>query len=85
MKAPNWFKISEQWIYFSLIAALSSVLIYLSIPNGAHFNYTYRLGQIWLEEDLYSPQDFVLPKSKKTQSNKKNVWLLLQDRPTHFF
>ena len=65
MKAPNWFKISEQWIYFSLIAALSSVLIYLSIPNGAHFNYTYRLGQIWLEEDLYSPQDFVLPKSNQ--------------------
>jgi len=29
--------------------------------------------------------DFVLPKSKKTQSNKKNVWFLLQDRPTHFF
>ena len=50
---------------FSLIAALSSVLIYLSIPNGAHFNYTYRLGQIWLEEDLYSPQDFVLPKSNQ--------------------
>ena len=65
MKAPNWFKISEQWIYFSLIAALSSVLIYLSIPSGAHFSFNYRLGQIWLEEDLYSPQDFVLPKSSQ--------------------
>ena len=66
MKAPKWFQISEQWLYFSLIASLLCILIYFSIPNGAHFNYTYRLGQIWLEEDLYSPQDFVFLKVIKS-------------------
>ena len=52
MKAPNWFRISEQWLYYSLIAMVASALIYISIPSGAQFKYDYRLGQIWLEEDL---------------------------------
>lgn len=72
MKAPNWFRISEQWLYYSLIAMVSSVLIYISIPSGAQFKYDYRLGQIWLEEDLMAPQDFVLQKSdEELESDRK--------------
>ena len=72
MKAPNWFRISEQWLYYSLIATVSSVLIYISIPSGAQFKYDYRLGQIWLEEDLVAPQDFVLQKSdEELESDRK--------------
>ena len=72
MKAPNWFRISEQWLYYSLIAIVSSALIYISIPSGAQFKYDYRLGQIWLEEDLVAPQDFVLQKSEEElESDRK--------------
>ena len=72
MKAPNWFRISEQWLYYSLIAMVASALIYISIPSGAQFKYDYRLGQIWLEEDLVSPQDFVLQKSdEELESDRK--------------
>lgn len=72
MKAPNWFRISEQWLYYSLIATVSSALIYISIPSGAQFKYDYRLGQIWLEEDLVAPQDFVLQKSdEELESDRK--------------
>ena len=72
MKAPNWFRISEQWLYYSLIAMVSSALIYISIPSGAQFKYDYRLGQIWLEEDLVAPQDFVLQKSdEELESDRK--------------
>ncbi len=72
MKAPNWFRISEQWLYYSLIAMVASTLIYISIPSGAQFKYDYRLGQIWLEEDLISPQDFVLQKSdEELESDRK--------------
>ena len=79
MKAPKWFQISEQWLYFSLIASLLCILIYFSIPNGAHFNYTYRLGQIWLEEDLYSPQDFVLPKSDQELAADREFLIKTKD------
>ena len=65
MKAPNWFKISEQWIYYALISTIAGVLIFFSIPTGAQFQYDYRLGQIWLAEDLVAPQDFVLPKTQE--------------------
>ena len=72
MKAPNWFRISEQWLYYTLIAMVSSALIYISIPSGVQFKYDYRLGQIWLEEDLVAPQDFVLQKSdEELQSDRK--------------
>ena len=72
MKAPNWFRISEQWLYYSLIAMVASALIYISIPSGAQFKYDYRLGQIWLEEDLVAPQDFVLQKSdEELESDRK--------------
>lgn len=72
MKAPNWFRISEQWLYYSLIAMVSSALIYISIPSGTQFKYDYRLGQIWLEEDLVAPQDFVLQKSdEELESDRK--------------
>jgi putative nucleotidyltransferase with HDIG domain len=72
MKAPNWFRISEQWLYYSLIAMVASALIYISIPSGAQFKYDYRLGQIWLEEDLEAPQDFVLQKSdEELESDRK--------------
>lgn len=72
MKAPNWFRISEQWLYYSLIAMVASALIYISIPSGAQFQYDYRLGQIWLEEDLVAPQDFVLQKSdEELESDRK--------------
>lgn len=72
MKAPNWFRISEQWLYYTLIAMVASALIYISIPSGAQFKYDYRLGQIWLEEDLVAPQDFVLQKSdEELESDRK--------------
>ncbi len=72
MKAPNWFRISEQWLYYSLIAMVASALIYISIPSGAQFKYDYRLGQIWLEEDLVASQDFVLQKSdEELESDRK--------------
>ena len=72
MKAPNWFRISEQWLYYSLIAMVASALIYITIPSGAQFKYDYRLGQIWLEEDLVAPQDFVLQKSdEELESDRK--------------
>ena len=72
MKAPNWFRISEQWLYYSFIAMVASALIYISIPSGAQFKYDYRLGQIWLEEDLMAPQDFVLQKSdEELESDRK--------------
>ena len=72
MKAPNWFRISEQWLYYSLIATVACALIYISIPSGAQFKYDYRLGQIWLEEDLVAPQDFVLQKSdEELESDRK--------------
>lgn len=72
MKAANWFRISEQWLYYSLIAMVASALIYISIPSGAQFQYDYRLGQIWLEEDLVAPQDFVLQKSdEELESDRK--------------
>jgi putative nucleotidyltransferase with HDIG domain len=72
MKAPNWFRISEQWLYYSLIATVASALVYISIPSGAQFKYDYRLGQIWLEEDLVAPQDFVLQKSdEELESDRK--------------
>ena len=72
MKAPNWFRISEQWLYYSLIAMVASALIYISIPTGAQFKYDYRLGQIWLDEDLVAPQDFVLQKSdEELESDRK--------------
>jgi putative nucleotidyltransferase with HDIG domain len=72
MKAPNWFRISEQWLYYFFIAMVASALIYISIPSGAQFKYDYRLGQIWLEEDLISPQDFVLQKStEELESDRK--------------
>jgi len=51
---------------------VSSALIYISIPSGAQFKYDYRLGQIWLEEDLVAPQDFVLQKSdEELESDRK--------------
>ncbi|HCP41435.1 MAG TPA: hypothetical protein DIT65_06540 [Cryomorphaceae bacterium] len=72
MKAPNWFRINEQWLYYSLIVIVATVLIYISIPSGAKFEYDYRLGQIWLEEDLIAPQDFVLEKSdEELESDRK--------------
>jgi len=59
-------------LYYSLIAMVSSALIYISIPSGAQFKYDYRLGQIWLEEDLVAPQDFVLQKSdEELESDRK--------------
>ena len=63
MKALHRLKISEQWLYYALISAVSGVLIYMCLPMGAQFQYDYRLGQLWLAEDLLAPQDFVLPKS----------------------
>lgn len=51
---------------------VASTLIYISIPSGAQFKYDYRLGQIWLEEDLVAPQDFVLQKSdEELESDRK--------------
>jgi len=51
---------------------VASALIYISIPSGAQFKYDYRLGQIWLEEDLVAPQDFVLQKSdEELESDRK--------------
>lgn len=79
MKAPNWFKISEQWIYYGLISAIASVLIYLSIPTGAQFQYDYRLGQIWLSEDLIAPQDFVLQKSDEELASDRRFLIENKD------
>ena len=51
---------------------VASALIYIGIPSGAQFKYDYRLGQIWLEEDLVAPQDFVLQKSdEELESDRK--------------
>ena len=52
MKAPNWFRISEQWLYYSLIAMVASALIYISIPSKVSNSNTIIASQIWLEEDL---------------------------------
>jgi putative nucleotidyltransferase with HDIG domain len=54
---------SQKWLYFCIVASLSALFVYLSIPQKAQFEYEYRLGQIWLEDDLIAPIDFVLPKS----------------------
>lgn len=74
MKAPNWFKISEQWLYYTLVSLVAVVVIFASIPRGAQFRHDFRLGQIWLDEELISHQDFVLPKTaEEIELDRKNL------------
>ena len=74
MKAPNWFKISEQWLYYTLVSLVAAVVIFASIPRGAQFRHDFRLGQIWLDEELISHQDFVLPKTaEEIESDRINL------------
>lgn len=79
MKAPNWLKISEQWVYYTIASAVAAALIFLSMPSSASFNYDIRLGQIWLEEDLVADQDFVLPKSPEQYAADKASLIATKD------
>ena len=54
MKALNWIQSRQKWVYFTLVALIGALAIYLSIPFRAQFQYDYRLGQVWLEDDLYA-------------------------------
>ncbi len=63
MKGLDWLQSHQKWAYFIVVAAVSTAAIYLSIPFKAQFQYEYRLGQVWLEDDLIAPLDFALPKS----------------------
>jgi len=65
MKGLDWLQSRQKWAYFVVVGAVSTALIFLSIPFKAQFQYEYRLGQIWLEDDLVAPLDFVLPKSSE--------------------
>lgn len=65
MKGLDWLQSGQKWAYFVVVGAVSTALIFLSIPFKAQFQYEYRLGQIWLEDDLISPIDFSLPKSEE--------------------
>ena len=63
MKGLDWLQSRQKWAYFIVVAAVSAAAIFVSIPFKAQFQYEYRLGQVWLEDDLLAPLDFVLPKS----------------------
>lgn len=63
MKPFQWIQGKQKWAYMALVATISAIVIFISIPFKAQFQYDYRLGQVWLEDDFYAPTDFVLPKS----------------------
>ena len=74
MKASNWIQQQQKWVYFSLVSALCIALLFMSIPFKAQFQYDYRLGQVWLEDDLIAPTDFALPKSpEQLEADRKKL------------
>ncbi|MEY2963789.1 MAG: hypothetical protein RL754_1050 [Bacteroidota bacterium] len=56
-----------------MVGLLSLISIYLSIPFKGQFQYEYRLGQVWLQDDLVAPIDFVLPKSDEDLVADRNT------------
>ncbi|MGB1185122.1 MAG: hypothetical protein ACPG4S_08150 [Schleiferiaceae bacterium] len=79
MKAWNSIQGYQKWLYFSLLTIASTVVIFLAIPFQAQFKYDYRLGQVWLEDDLIAPTDFVLPKSPKDIEADRNALIESKD------
>lgn len=79
MKAWNSIQGYQKWLYFSLLTIASTVVIFLAIPFQAQFKYDYRLGQVWLEDDLIAPTDFVLPKSPKDIEDDRNALIESKD------
>ena len=79
MKAWNRIQGNQKWLYFSLLTLLSTVVIFFAIPFQAQFKYDYRLGQVWLEDDLIAPTDFVLPKSPQDIEADRNALIASKD------
>ena len=79
MKALNWIQSRQKWVYFTLVALIGALAIYLSIPFRAQFQYDYRLGQVWLEDDLYAPTDVVLPKSLEDLETDRSLLIENKD------
>ena len=79
MKAWNRIQGNQKWLYFSLLTLLSTVVIFFAIPFQAQFKYDYRLGQVWLEDDLIAPTDFVLPKSPQDIEADRNTLIASKD------
>lgn len=79
MKALNWVQQHEKWVYYTFTCLVSALLIYLSIPFHAQFQYSYRLGQVWLDDDLVAPMDFVLPKSAEELQADRNHLITNKD------
>ncbi|MDC1224830.1 HDIG domain-containing protein [Schleiferiaceae bacterium] len=74
MKASNWIQQQQKWVYFSIVSVLCIALLFVSIPFKAQFQYDYRLGQVWLEDDLIAPTDFALPKSpEKLEEDRQQL------------
>ena len=74
MKASNWIQQQQKWVYFSVVSTLCIALLFASIPFKAQFQYDYRLGQVWLEDDLIAPTDFALPKSpEKLEEDRQKL------------
>ena len=74
MKASNWIQQQQKWVYFSIVSTLCIALLFVSIPFKAQFQYDYRLGQVWLEDDLIAPTDFAIPKSpEKLEEDRQKL------------
>lgn len=73
MKFPHWIQNHQQWLYLGIVSAISLTVIYLTIPFKGHFQYDYRLGQVWLDETIVAPVDFVVPKSPGQLSEEKEI------------
>lgn len=75
MKLPLWLQKRQKWLYISLLSALAAALLFLSLPNTGQFKYEYRLGQVWLDETVVAPVDFVLPKSdEQMQADRERLF-----------
>lgn len=79
MKAWNSIKSNQKWLYFSLLTVVSTLVIFISIPFQAQFEYDYRLGQVWLEDDLMAPTDFVLPKTSEELESDRDALIQSKD------
>lgn len=79
MKGLDWLQSRQKWAYFVVVGAVSTALIFLSIPFKAQFQYEYRLGQIWLEDDLIAPLDYVLPKSSEEMEASRQALIDAKD------
>ena len=82
MKASNWIQQQQKWVYFSIVSTLCIALLFVSIPFKAQFQYDYRLGQVWLEDDLIAPTDFALPKS--TEKLEEDRQKLITDKDLYY-